>query len=64
MATELQGFPQEPVYIAWGGRRLAVQDQPDMPSELGSRQEPRLREEAWLEMAGVGGEARLLEGRR
>lgn len=35
--------------------------QPDMLSELGSRQEPVLREEAGLELAGVGDGARLLE---
>lgn len=34
---------------------------PDMPSELDSRQEPMLREETRLELAGVGNGARLLE---
>lgn len=37
---------------------------PDMLSELGSRQEPMLREEAVLELGGVGDGARLLEVRR
>lgn len=37
---------------------------PDTLSELGSRQEPILREEAGLELAGVGDGARLLEVRR
>lgn len=37
---------------------------PDMLSELGSRQGPMFREEAGPELAGVGGEARLLEVRR
>lgn len=32
-----------------------------MPSELDSRQEPMLREETRLELAGVGNGARLLE---
>lgn len=36
---------------------------PDVLSELGSRQEPMMREEARLELAGVGDEARLLEVR-
>lgn len=37
---------------------------PDMLSELGSRQEPMLREAAGLELAGVGDGARLLEVER
>lgn len=60
------------VYTLCGkeGRRLANPNfsgsgyRPDALSELGSRQEPMLREEAGLELAGVGDGARLLEVRR
>lgn len=60
------------VYALGGreGRKLASPDfsgsgyRPDMLSELGSRQEPMLREAAGLELAGVGDGARLLEVER
>lgn len=63
------GLVRSLVYTLWGkkGRRPASPNfscsgyRPDMLSELGSRQGPMLREEAGLELAGVGDGARLLE---
>lgn len=74
MAMELEGFlssclVRSPVCALHGksGEGLANLDfsgsgyRPDMPSELDSRQQPMLREDTRLELAGVGNGARLLE---
>lgn len=60
--------PSRPFPITMTASGLSPEDRneqllPDVLSELGSRQEPMMREEARLELAGVGDEARLLEVR-